>query len=96
MTGILGGLLFFIDRLGGLALVVLIGRLAWKQTKGSQFARVVAGGVVVTAAVAAFLIMKYDAQEWGDGCGFFIFCVILFIGLISLNFLRDFLEENED
>lgn len=89
MTGILGGLLFFIDRLGGLALVVLIGRVAWKQTEGSQLARVVAGSVIVTAAVASFLPMR-------DGCYLFALCVVLLFGLISLHFLRDFLEKDED
>ena len=68
MGGILGGLLFVIDRAGGLFLFLLVGSNAWRDTENGALLRTCFGGAILGLLVGIglnlFILSKPSDKDF--------------------------------
>lgn len=95
MTGLLGGILFLVNIIGGSLLFLLIGRIAWKDSEGATWVRIITGSLVISifAVVCLAQNCSHGNCSANEEEGIFTAGAILFFVLLGINYLRLELEE---
>lgn len=84
MSGLFGGILEFVNILGGVILYLLIGKKAWKHSNTTRYARLNFGGIFVGFVLATTLYFNGDLDIFKKHEVFVPIVLIPFFVLVSV------------